>query len=117
MKFIVFIDFINNLLKNKMDLCNHLNNQPTYKIEGGLCMSCEKYNCYKCIDFDYYNHIFSKYSKNMINSLKNKTKYKFTSIEQLNKYKQDEMIAVCYNCVENINHPSIYKKLLYSCIG
>ena len=100
-----------------MDMCNHLKNQPSYKIEGGLCMDCEKYNCYDCMDFSYNLHIFSKYGKTHLSKIKYKTNYKFTSLDELNKLKDDDMLAVCYNCVEKINHPNIINKISYWCCG
>lgn len=90
-------------------LCIHLKNKPTYKIEGGLCIKCENYYCLKCLDSEYYNHIFSKYGKRQLFYLRNKRG------ENIQQYKENDMLALCYNCVETLNHPSTFSFIKFLC--
>jgi hypothetical protein len=93
--------------------CSHLKLPPTYKIEGGLCMKCENYYCNRCLDSNYYQHIFSKVGKkelfkmnqNKIN--KNNYSFKHLTPDLVERLKNENMIEVCFDCVENLNHPSL----------
>jgi len=96
-----------------MNECNHLKEQPTYKIEGGLCMNCNRFICYKCLDFTYYHHIFSSFGKRKIFICNEKIRKKTFENEKIKKLNEDEMIAVCFNCVEKINHPTISEKISF----
>jgi hypothetical protein len=100
-----------------MNCCIHLNQAPTYKIEGGLCMSCEKYNCYKCLDHNYNKHIFGKYGKRQLFYIHNNLRYTHPSSEQIKKYKDDDMLSLCFDCVEKINHPSLKNKFKFWICG
>ncbi len=100
-----------------MNKCQHLKYPPTYKIEGGLCMNCEKYNCNKCLDNTYYHHIFGKYGKRKLFYIQNNTKYMYPISDEIKKYKDDDMLGLCFDCVEKINHPSIKNKLKFWVCG
>ena len=90
-----------------MNKCQHLNSIPTYKIEGGFCINCEKYTCYNCTDFAYKLHLFSTYGKDKIAILNRRCHLETIGHMMFDKLKQDEMAAVCYDCVEKLNHPGI----------
>ena len=110
---------------NKDNYCNHLKTMPTYKIEGGCCMKCatgtfgENYCCLSCLDQNYNKHILHPIGKKYRYELENKKIYKKISNEKIVEYREKEMLSICYDCVEKLNHPSIgiiFKHHLCGCL-
>ena len=97
-----------------MNECNHLKHEPTYKIEGGLCMNCNKFICYNCLDLTYYHHIFNKYGKKKLFICKEEFRKESYGNDKIKKLLEDDMIAVCFNCVEKLNHPTILNRILFT---
>ncbi len=100
-----------------MSLCQHLKNPPTYKIEGGLCMNCNNFKCIECLNFNYKSFVYGK-NKNYISRkifiIENNPLYRCPNeYSNIKKYKDDDMLAICFNCIEKINNPSIIDKLKF----
>ena len=76
-------------------------------------MKCEHYKCLKCLDFNYYKHVYGKYGKRQLFYITNNRKYNYPNTDEIKKYKQEDMLSVCFDCVEKIYHPSLINKLKF----
>ena len=97
----------------KANNCLHMQAKPTCISEGGLCMNCEKYVCYRCIDSKYLDHVTSTIGQHMLSKLEIKKHYGSISESIIDTYASQDMLVVCWSCVEELNHPSCWNSSKY----
>ena len=96
--------------------CSHLQAYPSFKIEGGYCISCDSFRCFKCLDGVYALHVLNPIGKHELFHSKNINHWnpkRSISAEQWRKYELEGMLSVCYGCVEKLNHPSLWCTFKY----
>ena len=97
-----------------MNLCNHIknnNNNVCETEETGFCISCNGYKCYECLNFNYNSCIQGEYGKTKLFYMKNDLVYKFPDYYSfiIKSYKELNILSICYDCIERINHPSFFE--------
>ncbi len=107
-----------------MTLCNGSSTSTSTPVrcemeESGLCINCNHYKSYECLNINYHSSIYGDYGKTKLYYIENDLNYRFSGNYSyiVKIYKELDMLGICFECIESINHPSLFEKLKFWLYG
>jgi hypothetical protein len=104
-----------------MNLCDINNDNINNSLEeGDFCISCNNYKCYDSLNFNYNSCIYGQYGKTKLFYIETNLVHKFPDNYKgvIKSYKElDNIFSICYDCIERINHPTLFEKIKFWLYG